>query len=89
MKSNLIPNVCKNTGLCWEATTSGPSYQGYFETLLQNTPIQLMIFFKNHGDFALGVMVSGHGGDGLWLDLVIVVLLSNLNDYMVLRLLVA
>lgn len=48
-----------------------------------------MIFFKNHGDFALGVMVSGHGGDGLWLDLVIVVLLSNLNDYMVLRLLVA
>lgn len=48
-----------------------------------------MIFFKNHGDLALGVMVSGHGGDGLWLDLVIVVLLSNLNDYMVLRLLVA
>lgn len=30
-------------------------------------------------------MVSGHGGDGLWLDLVILEAFSNLKDSMILR----
>lgn len=37
----------------------------------------------------LGDAVIGHSVDGLWLDLVIAVLFSSLNGYVVLRLLVA
>lgn len=36
--------------------------------------------FKKHGDAALKAMVSRHGGDGLWLNLVILEIFSNLND---------
>ena len=39
---------------------------------------------KNHGDVALRNMISGHGGDGLGLDLVILQLFSNLNDSVIL-----
>ena len=39
---------------------------------------------KNHGDVALRDVVSGHGGGGLGLDLVILELFSNLNDCMLL-----
>ena len=38
--------------------------------------------FKNHGDVALRDVVSGHGGGGLGLDLVILEVFSNLNDSM-------
>ena len=38
--------------------------------------------FKNPGDVALRDMVSGHGGGGLGLDLMILVVFSNLNDSM-------
>jgi len=37
--------------------------------------------FENHGDVALRGMVSGHGGDGLGLDLVILEVFSNLDDF--------
>ena len=40
--------------------------------------------FRNHGDVALGDMVSGHVGDGLQLDLGISEVFSNLNDSMIL-----
>lgn len=36
--------------------------------------------FQNHGDVALGDMVSGHVGDGLQLDLGILLVFSNLGD---------
>ena len=36
--------------------------------------------FKNCGDVALRNMVSGHGGDGVWLDYMILAVFSNLND---------
>lgn len=36
--------------------------------------------FRNHGDVALGDMVSGHVGDGLQLDLGILLVFSNLGD---------
>ena len=39
--------------------------------------------FKDHGDVALRDVVSGHGGS-LWLNLVIVVAFSNLNDTVIL-----
>ena len=38
--------------------------------------------FKNHGDVALGDMVSGHGGLGLGLGILKV--FSSTNDHMVL-----
>ena len=38
--------------------------------------------FKSRGDVALRHMVSGHGGDGL--DMVILVVLSNHNDSVIL-----
>ena len=41
--------------------------------------------FKNHGDVAVRDVVSGHGGKGLGLDLVLEVF-SNLNDSMILLL---
>ena len=41
---------------------------------------------KNRGDVALGDMVSGHGGDGLGLNLVILEVFSKLNDAKVLSL---
>ena len=40
--------------------------------------------FKNHGDVALRDVVSGHGGGGLGLDLVILEVFSRLNDAMIL-----
>ena len=40
--------------------------------------------FQNHGDVALGDMVSGHVGDGLQLDLGISEVFSNLNDSVIL-----
>ena len=40
--------------------------------------------FKNHGDVAFGHMVSGHGGDGMGLDLGILEVFSSLNDSVVL-----
>ena len=40
--------------------------------------------FKNHGDVVLRDVVSGHGGNGLELDLVILDVFSNLNDSMIL-----
>ena len=40
--------------------------------------------FKQCGDVALRDMVSGHGGMGLHLDWVILVIVSNLNDSVVL-----
>ena len=39
--------------------------------------------FQNHGDVALRDVVSGHGGDGLELNLVTLVVFSNLNDFMI------
>jgi len=36
--------------------------------------------FENYGGLACGDMVNGHCGVGLVLDLVILVVLSNLND---------
>jgi len=41
---------------------------------------------KNRGDVALGDMVSGHGGDGLGLNLVILEVFSKPNDAKVLSL---
>jgi len=38
---------------------------------------------KNHGDVALRDVVSGHGGGGLELDLVILEVFSNLSDCIV------
>ena len=35
--------------------------------------------FKSHGDVALWDVVSGHGGDGLGLDWVVLGVFSNLN----------
>ena len=35
---------------------------------------------KSHVDMALTDVVSGHGGDGWWLDWMIPVVFSNLND---------
>ena len=40
--------------------------------------------FKSHGGVALGDMVSGHSGDGLGLDLVILEVFSRRNDSMIL-----
>ena len=40
--------------------------------------------FKSHGDVGLGDMVSGHGGDGLGLDLEILEVFSALNESMAL-----
>jgi len=37
-----------------------------------------LVVFKSHGDGVLRYMVSGHGGDGLGLDLVISVVFSTL-----------
>jgi len=39
---------------------------------------------RNHGEVALRNMISGHGGDGLGLDLGILELFSNLNDSVIL-----
>ena len=39
--------------------------------------------FKSHGDVVLRDMVSGHGGDGLGFDLVILVVSSYLNDFVI------
>jgi len=39
--------------------------------------------FENRGDVSLRNVVSRHGGDGLGLDLVILEVLSNLNDSMI------
>ena len=39
--------------------------------------------FKNHGDVALRNMISGHGGVGLGLDLMILLVFSNLNNSMI------
>ena len=39
--------------------------------------------FQNHGDVALRDVVSRHGGDGLELNLVTLVVFSNLNDFMI------
>jgi len=41
--------------------------------------------FKNWLDVALRDVVSGHGGDGVEMDLVILVVFSNLNDSLILR----
>ena len=35
---------------------------------------------KNRGDVALRDVVTGHGGDGLGLDVVILVVFSHLSD---------
>jgi len=40
--------------------------------------------FRNHGDVALRDMVSGHGGDGMGLDLGVLEVFSNLNDSVIL-----
>ena len=40
--------------------------------------------FQNHGDVALGDVVSGHGWGGLGLYLGILVVFSDLNDSMIL-----
>lgn len=40
--------------------------------------------FQNHSDVALSVVGSGHGGIGLGLDWMSCVVLSNLNDCMIL-----
>ena len=39
---------------------------------------------KNRGDVALRDVVSGHGGNGLALDWMVLVIFSNLNDSMIL-----
>ena len=39
--------------------------------------------FQNCGDVAQRDMASGHGGDRLGLDFVILVVFSNLNDSMI------
>lgn len=41
--------------------------------------------FKNHGHVALKEVVSGHGGDGLGMGLVISEFFSNLDDSMILQ----
>jgi len=40
--------------------------------------------FKKWVNVALSDMVGGHGGGGLWLDWMILVVFSNLNDSMIL-----
>ena len=40
--------------------------------------------FKEHGDVALRDIVSGHGGDGLGLDLMILEVFSSLNNSVIL-----
>ena len=40
--------------------------------------------FGDHGDGALGGKVSGHGGDGMGLDLGVLEIFSNLNDSVIL-----
>lgn len=39
---------------------------------------------KNHGEVALRNVISGHGGDGLGLNLGILELISHLNDSVIL-----
>lgn len=39
---------------------------------------------RNHGDVTLRDMISGHSGDGLELDLGILVIFFNFNDSMIL-----
>jgi len=39
---------------------------------------------KNHGDVALRDVGSGHGGDGLGLDWMVLVVFCNLNGSMIL-----
>ena len=46
--------------------------------------VTVLEVFKNHGDVALWDVVSGHGGGGVGLDWVILVVFSNLNDSMIL-----
>ena len=41
--------------------------------------------FKSRGDVALRDMISRHGGDGLGLDWMILVVFSNLNDALILN----
>ena len=41
--------------------------------------------FKSLGDVALRDMISRHGGDGLGLDWMILVVFSNLNDALILN----
>ena len=43
----------------------------------------LLEVFKKHEGMALRDMVSGHGGDGCWLDFMILEVFSNLNDPMI------
>ena len=40
--------------------------------------------FQNHGDVALRDVVSGHGGGGVTVGIVIIVVFSNLNDSVIL-----
>ena len=44
------------------------------------TPLDV---FKNHGDVALGSMVSGRGRGGLGLDLIILVAFPTSNNYLI------
>jgi len=41
--------------------------------------------FKEHGDVALRDIVSGHDGEGLGLDLMILEAFSSLHDSMILK----
>lgn len=47
-------------------------------------PLSLQVI-KSCGDVAVKSMLSGHGGDGLGRDLVILEVFSNLNESMTLR----
>ena len=41
----------------------------------------LVKVFRKPGEVALRDMASGHGWNGLWLDLMILEVVSSLNDY--------
>lgn len=47
--------------------------------VVESLPMEVL---KKHGGAALRAMFSGHNGDGLWLDLMILEVFPNLNDSM-------
>jgi len=74
---NLLYGKLSGTGLLLTLPKQQP---GNHRTLL--LMLGSLEVLQSHGDVALRDMVSGHGGDGLELDLVILEIFSNLNDYM-------
>ena len=74
---NLLYGKLSGTGLL--LTLPKQQAENHSSLLLMLGSLEVL---QSHGDVALRDMVIGHGGDGLELDLVILEIFSNLNDYM-------